>query len=208
MFVAPFAAFLFLLCLADVAGGPAKYWVFPAQTFFCGGMLIWFWPHYSFKAPVKAGFALFVAVLVLLIWISPQEFFGAPRRFHGFDPTVFQKNSTLHSLNLALRFARLVLVVPLVEEIFWRGFLLRYLIRDDFEKVPFGAFTWLSFTAVSIGFCIEHQFADWPAALAAGALFNAVAYKTRSLSACLLAHAAANLLLGLYIMRTGQWGFW
>ena len=42
---------------------------------------------------------------------------------------------------------RLVIVVPLLEEIFWRGFLLRYLIHQDFMRVPFGTFRWGSFSA-------------------------------------------------------------
>ena len=50
--------------------------------------------------------------------------------------------------------------------------------------------------------------ADWPAAALTGALYNFVAYRTRSLSACVLAHALTNALLGLWILRTGQWGFW
>ncbi len=54
----------------------------------------------------------------------------------------------------------------------------------------------------------EHSRPDWPAALVTGALLNLVAYRTRSLGACVLAHAVANLLLGLYVLRTGQWGFW
>ena len=45
-------------------------------------------------------------------------------------------------------------------------------------------------------------------ALITGVLFNLVAIRTRSLSACVLAHALTNALLGLWILRTGQWGFW
>lgn len=207
-FLTPFATFLVLLGVSDFAGTSAKYWVYPAQTLLCGILVARYWPRYRFKAPAHAGFALFMAALVFLAWISPQEFFGVQRRFTGFDPAVFQKNSAPWFFNLAFRFARLVVVVPLIEEIFWRGFLLRYLIRDDFENVPVGAFSWLSFAVVTAGFCFEHQRPDWPAALIAGAAFNAVAYRTRSLSACVLAHAATNLLLGIYILRTGQWGFW
>jgi membrane protease YdiL (CAAX protease family) len=50
--------------------------------------------------------------------------------------------------------------------------------------------------------------ADWPAAIITGALFNLVAYRTRSLAACVLTHAITNLVLAIYILRTGQWGFW
>ena len=55
---------------------------------------------------------------------------------------------------------------------------------------------------------LEHQPADYPAALLTGALFNWIAIRTRSLSSCILAHAITNLLLGFYIMATRQWGFW
>ena len=99
-------------------------------------------------------------------------------------------------------------MVPFVEEIFWRGFLLRYLIREDFESVPFGTFSWRSFALVTVFFALEHQPADYPAALLTGALYNWIAIRTRSLSSCILAHAITNLLLGVYIMATRQWGFW
>ncbi len=107
-----------------------------------------------------------------------------------------------------MRFLRLVAVVPALEEIFWRGFLLRYFIKEDFDAVPFGTYTRWSNVLVAIGFMLEHQMPDWPAALAAGFLYNITAYRTRSLPACILAHAVTNALLGAYIMTTRQWGFW
>jgi CAAX prenyl protease-like protein len=208
-FIAPFAVFLLMLCAGDLLGAGAKYWLYPLQTLVSGAVVIWFWPAYSFRAPVRVGFTIVIAVIVLLAWISPQELFHAPRRVAGgFDPTVPGGNTSLYYAGLTMRFLRLVVIVPFIEEIFWRGFLLRYLIRDDFASLPFGSFTWLSFGAVTAGFCIEHHAVDWPAAILAGALYNLVAYRTRSLASCVLAHAVTNLLLGIYIMRTGQWGFW
>lgn len=102
----------------------------------------------------------------------------------------------------------MVVVVPLVEEFFWRGFLLRFLIKDEFHTVPFGMFSWKSFSIVSVAFCFEHQMADWPGALVTSVLYNLVACRTKSLAACVVAHAATNLGLGIYILRTGQFGFW
>ena len=207
-YVTPFVAFLLMLCAVDLTGGMATYWVYPAQTILCGALLMFFWSRYPIKAPVKLGFTLSIAVIVLLVWISPQEVLGYPRRLDGFDPTRFEGNPPVYLASLALRFVRLVIVAPLVEEVFWRGFLLRYLIREDFESVPFGTFKWTSFLVVTAGFCLEHSPADRPAALITGVLFNLVAYRTRSLSSCVIVHAATNLLLGIYIVCTGQWGFW
>jgi CAAX prenyl protease-like protein len=142
-----------------------------------------------------------------VVWILPQEVFHFAPRVDGFEPHFFGAGPS-HAISVALRFVRLVIIVPLLEEIFWRGFLLRYLISQDFTRVPFGAFSWKSFAIVTVGFCLEHSYEDYPGAIVAGALYNLVAYQTRSLSSCVVAHAVTNLLLGIYIMRTGQWGFW
>ena len=109
---------------------------------------------------------------------------------------------------LVLRFVRLVAVVPIMEEVFWRGFLLRYLVQENFTALPFGAWSPLSFAVVTLGFTFEHSRPDWPAAFITGILYNLVAIRTRSLPACVLAHALTNLCLGLYVMQTHQWGFW
>ncbi len=107
-----------------------------------------------------------------------------------------------------MRFLRLVIVVPLLEEIFWRAFLLRYLINEQFDTVPFGTYGLAANALVALGFMFEHAWPDWPAALATGLLYNAVAFRTRSLSSCVLAHALTNALLGAFIVLTHQWGFW
>ena len=151
---------------------------------------------------------LAVGVIIFVLWISPQAFFGQPARLIGFDPDVFSQQPRLYWLTVILRFARLVVVVPLVEEIFWRGFLLRYLVDEKFADVPFGKFTPFSFWAVSIAFALGHSMPDWIAAFVTGMAYNAVAYRTKSLTSCVFVHAITNLLLGLWIMRTHQWGFW
>ena len=131
----------------------------------------------------------------------------APRTV-GFDPTLLENNSATYWSTILFRFLRLVVVVPLVEEVFWRGFLLRFVVDEHFERVPFGKFNWLSFAVVTVAFTFSHSRPDWPAAFITGALYNVVAYRTQSLASCVLAHAVSNLLLGLWIMQTRQWGFW
>ena len=209
---------VFLVALAVVAGlkkiggsfwlESPEYWVYPVQTFVCGALLIWFWREYDLRKLARILFTILVGVGVFLLWISPQAFFGFPPRNDGFNPDTFAGQPAAYWTTVGLRFLRLVVVVPLVEEIFWRGFLLRYFINDKFTAVPFGTFSWLSFGAVTIGFTLMHSMADWPAALVTGVLYNLVAYCTKSLSSCVLAHAITNLLLGFWIMQTRQWGFW
>ena len=216
--VGPFFVFLTLLGLIPLFSDPSgsfwrahpEFWVFPLQTIVCGALLVWWRRVYEFQPVGTAAIAVGITVgfVAFAAWIAPQWIFGAPPRVDGFNPTLVADSPALHAAALALRFGRLVVVVPFLEEVFWRGFVLRYLVREDFASVPMGAFTWLSFAVVSLAFMFEHSRPDWPAALLTGALYNLVAYRTRSLGACVLAHAITNLLLGIYVLRTGQWGFW
>ena len=215
-FTLPMAIFLALLALAGALRksgsgfwlAAPEFWIYPAQTVICGALLLWFWRDYDIRAPRRALFAIAIGLLVLVLWIAPQQFLGFPPRLTGFDPEVFAAQPALYWVTVIFRFLRLVIVVPLVEEIFWRGFLLRYLINEKFTEVPIGAFSWLSFAVVTVAFGFTHSPADWIAALVTGALYNLVAYRTRNLASCVVAHAVTNLLLGAWIMATRQWGFW
>lgn len=218
-YIAPFFGFFAVMALghgvAHFFDGSAfwvvrapQYWIFPAQIIVCTALLAQDWRWYELRLPRRSWIAIGIGVLALVLWIAPQQWLGYPARLDGFDPAFFGAHGAPYWVNVTLRFVRLVLIVPLVEEIFWRGFLLRWLIREDFTKLPIGAFTWRSFLIVVAGFCFEHSPADWPAAVATGALYNLVAYRTGSLSACVLAHAVTNALLGVWVLRTGQWGFW
>ena len=230
-YLAPFFVFLAFLFLEGavkkIGDGYAhwmfsqpRYWIFPLQTFVCAALLWKLRKRIGFRPLAGFGFATFIGILALGIWILPQEIFGPraifgkqailvlPARTDGFDPYVFGASGWPFWTTLTLRLLRMAVVVPFVEELFWRGFLLRFLVRENFAEVPFGTFTWRSFLISSFAFCLEHQPSDWPAAVLTGALFNIVAYRTRSLAACVLTHAVTNLALAVYILRTAQWGFW
>jgi uncharacterized protein len=215
-FTLPLAVFLLLLGLASLlrkVGGVfwlafPEYWIYPAQTIFCGALLLWFRGEYELRAPRRILFTLALALVVFALWIAPQSFLDLPPRLDGFNPEIFSGQPVAYWTTIAFRFLRLVIVVPVVEEIFWRGFLLRYLIDEKFYALPVGTFSWLSFSVVTIGFGFSHSRADWIAALITGALYNCIAYRTKNLTSCIVAHAVTNFLLGLWIVKTRQWGFW
>jgi len=217
-FVLPFVLFMAGLMAVSVAkalgmtnfGGirlDPMYWIYPMQTAVCAGALLWFWRSYDFSRTTSGNLLIGVGagLLIFGLWVAPQEVFHQPHRTEGFDPNVVPG---LTPWMLATRFTRLVLVVPLVEELFWRGFLLRYLVREDFTSLPFGSANRTSFWVVVGAFTLVHAQSDWPAAFITGILLNLLAVRTRSLAVCIAAHATANLALGLYICGTRQWGFW
>ena len=104
------------------------------------------------------------------------------------------------------RMVGLVVIVPLIEELFWRSFLIRWLIDQEFEKVPIGRITPLAAVVTSVAFALVHP--EWLPALLTGALWIWLLWSTRSLGACLVSHATANLALGLYVIAAGDWKYW
>lgn len=216
-YVLPFGVFMAGLALDTAVqsiGGNSlwienpEYWIYPLQTLLCGALLIFYRHHYDLRIRGGIPAAALTGLAVLAIWIAPQALGFASQRTGGFNPDVFSSSPGLYWFTVITRFLRLVVVVPLLEEIFWRGFLMRTIIREDFTSVPFGTFRWGSFLAVAACFMLVHNTADWPAAFLCGLAYNALAVWTKSLADCVAAHALTNLGLGFYIMATKQWGFW
>ncbi len=105
---------------------------------------------------------------------------------------------------LAIRFTGLALVVPVIEEFFLRGFLMRYVMHADWWQVPFGQ---VNRTAVVVGTAIPMLMHPGEL-LAAFVWFSLVTWlmtRTRNIWDCVVAHAVTNLLLGVYVVTTGNW---
>lgn len=107
---------------------------------------------------------------------------------------------------IAVRFAGLVLLVPVVEEIFWRGFLARWLLGPDWQQQPLGRFTTSSFLIVTLLFTAAH--AELLSAAVYCVLLNVLIMWRRDLWKCVVAHAVSNLALGMYILVTETWVLW
>jgi uncharacterized protein len=149
--------------------------------------------------------AVLVGVLTCVIWVSTDWTLQASGPPPGFDPALLPEGA-VRFLMTATRVAGAVLVVPIMEELFWRSFLLRYMIDPNFESIPLGRFTWLSFLSTTLLFGLEHH--QFLAGMIAGAIYSAILYQTRSLAQCVLAHALTNLALAGYVLYTGRWYFW
>ncbi len=91
------------------------------------------------------------------------------------------------------------MLVPVIEELFWRGWLMRYLINPAFQKVPLGAYTGTAFWATAVLFATEHG-AYWEAGLLAGLIYNWWMIRTGNLADCMVAHAVTNSCLAVYVV--------
>ena len=160
-YVGPFAVFILMNVLPGMVRSASptapwflhtpEFWVYPLQTFVSAAMMIYYRREYPLAiSPSGVLVGILAGALVFALWISPQAFLHfAPRTEGGFDPSPLRiADHSAYLLTVTLRFVRLAVVVPWLEEIFWRGFLLRYLIKEDFLTLPFGAWTRLSFGVV------------------------------------------------------------
>jgi len=159
--------------------------------------------------PRLPGIALAIAtgLLVTFLWIKLDSFyprFGFMGKRTSFDPSGM--DALPRVLFYVIRMTGLVLLVPLIEELFWRSFLIRWLIDPDFRRVPIGRVTWMSGGVTSVLFAAAHP--EWLPALITGALWAWLLHQTKSLGACFISHVVANLALGIYVIHFGAWDFW
>jgi uncharacterized protein len=105
------------------------------------------------------------------------------------------------------RTARAVLVVPVLEELFWRAWLMRWLIDTDFRRVPMGAYTPFAFWLTAILFASEHG-SYWDVGLVAGVIYNWWTIRSKSVADCIVMHATTNAILSGYVLATAQWQYW
>lgn len=155
--------------------------------------------------PIVLVFSVAAGLGVFAFWIRLDLPWATVGNLVGFDPNIYA-DGTLKIIMTAFRLFGAVLVVPVMEELFWRSFLVRYLIAPDFGKIPIGRFTWTSFLLSAVLFGLEHNLVV--AGVLAGIVYNLLLYYTRSLSSCIIAHAVTNLALGVYVLSTGRWYFW
>jgi len=99
-----------------------------------------------------------------------------------------------------------VITVPIIEELAFRGFLLRRLIARDFTKVPYDTFRWSAVIISSLAFAAVHQ--QWIAGFFAGAAYAFAMTRRGLLTDAILAHVTTNALVSLQVLMLGHWSLW
>lgn len=186
-------------------------YIYPFRALTVGLLLVLFWRRYReirYRDLLNYRNTLLsigVGVFVFILWINVPwtlRMAGTPA---GYDPTAVSENFT-HYLLIVIRLLGAAIVVPIMEELFWRSFLLRYAIHSDISQVSIGAFTWPSLLTGSLLFGLEHH--QFYAGVAAGVAYSLLLYRTRSLVQCILCHGVTNALLGGFVLLSGRWNFW
>ena len=223
-YVAPMA--VYMACLG-VQSNANLVWLYPVKTLAVAGVLWWFRKSYGELRPGWSWLATGIGLAAIAVWIAGDSFYpktdelmfscenwlsqlmhSPPPKPGGlpvFDPTTIQPVTSRYAFFL-WRVTGAVAVVPVMEELFWRGFFIRWLDNADFHAVPVGVFSWRAFAITVVLFGVEHN--QWLAGLICGALYNWLLRRTRSVTACVIAHAVSNAALAAWVLARGDWKFW
>lgn len=154
------------------------------------------------------GWSVFWGLLLLGMWILIEErvSYGRVGERSGFNPFTEMENPALAWVFISFRMIGLAIMVPIMEEIFWRSFALRYATDKEFDKIPVGTFSWGAFAIVNAVFGFSHP--EWLPAVLYSAFMGLYLNWTKNLWACIVVHLVTNLGLGIYILSFGAWKYW
>ncbi len=200
------APFLVVIATAMVTGVFASEmdWLYPLRVVAAGAVLWFFRHHYSNLGWSVSWRAVAIGCVTFTLWIAlvPAAATGA-----AWPAALASLPAHWAAGWLAIRVLGYTVTVPLVEELAFRGYLMRRLVREDFDRLPVGFFTWSSFLVSSLLFGALHG-GSWIAGTLAGMTFAVALYQRRAIGDAVVAHATTNGLIAVYVFATGQWSVW
>lgn len=215
--VVPFVLFMALLALrglapADGSWGVDARWLYALNLVGVGGLLLWWWRDYGELASRQtwptlreAALAVAVGLAVFVAWIH----LDAPWMQIGQPTAAFVPLDAAGRLDwplIVVRWIGAALLVPVMEELFWRSFLMRWLQQPQFEGLD-PQRTGLKAVALStFVFMLAHPL--WLAAIVAGLAYAWLYIRSGRLWTAVIAHAVTNGALGIWVVASGQWQFW
>lgn len=221
--VLPFVVFVIPLFLQGALGPGSPFWIYAARTVLGVALIVWMRPLVRELRWACSWEAIAAGVLVFLLWVGldpytpplgrilevlglrsgPAEAASDP----GWNPfTVYGDGAWLAWFFVGVRILGSTFVVPPLEEVFYRSFLYRYLVRQDFLAMPLNEFRWTSFLLVSLVFGLAHH--EWLAGILCGLAYQWLVVRKGRLGDAMTAHAITNFLLGLWVVGRGAWNFW
>ncbi len=215
--VAPFVFFMAVLALrgfapTDGSWGFDTRWLYALQAGGTALLLALWWREYgeisrqTWLTLREALLAVAVGVAVFVLWVN----LDAPWMSLSTASTEpFMPRTATGGLYWALIVVRWVgaaLLVPVMEELFWRSFLMRWIQQPVFESVSPAQVGLRAVVLSTFVFVLAHTL--WLASIVAGLAYAWLYIRTGKLWAAVLAHAVTNGVLGVWVVATGNWQFW
>ena len=220
--VAPFVIFLALTFCQGRWGEASRYWLYLGKTL-AGAWLIWEMRPFVAEMRWAASWeAVAVGVGVFVVWVGLDGWYpaldelgakmglvhqaasSAPLAWNPWNQ--FGNGSLWAWFFIAVRMTGASLIVPPLEEVFFRSFLYRYIVKADFQSVSLKLFELRAFLLTSVFFAFEHR--EWLSGLICGVAYQGLVLRKGRLGDAMTAHAITNFLLGAWVVWRGAWHFW
>lgn len=145
-----------------------------------------------------------LGAIVFLLWAVAAHFLlpaaAMPERLASLPPA-------LRGFWIVSRIAGSILVVPIAEELAYRGYLMRRLIKGDFESVRYDSVNWIALTITAVVFGLAHG-ALWAPGVVAGLAYGLILMRRGRIGEAVAAHAVSNALIAASVLLGDQWQLW
>lgn len=207
---------MLLLALRGLVPGDESWgfdprWIYALTVLVVGGLLAWYWREYgelvkqTLPSWAEAALAVIVGLVVFALWIRlDASWMQLSEPAAAFAPV--DANGQLLWPLIALRWIGASLIVPVMEELFWRSFLMRWIRSPRFETVLPQQVGLKAIVLTTFVFTLAHTL--WLAAVIAGLTYALLYVRTGKLWVPIIAHAVTNGALGVWVVATGRWSFW
>ncbi len=219
--VAPFGVFVLLTACQGLFGPVGQYWVYALKTI-VGALLVWGMIPVVSELRLKfSPSAVLVGAAVFGLWVGLESpWTTQPQLWVKIgllkpptnSPPVWNPHEHFGHGTCAAWFFVLTrilgstFVVPPIEEVFYRSFLYRYILKTDFLSMPLNRFAPTAFLLSALIFGFAHR--EWFAGILCAMAYQGLVIWKNRLGDAIAAHAVTNLLLGLWVVGRNQWQFW
>jgi membrane protease YdiL (CAAX protease family) len=223
----PYLLFVVPIYLGGMFGEDSYYWVYLGRTLL-GALLVWIaWPLVAEMRFAFSREAVVTGIAVFVMWVGIDPFYGntfelisrlggwtgikLPAGFAHAPPpwnpfVQYGDRAPMAWFFVVTRILGSTLVVPALEEVFFRSFLYRWIVKPDFDAVPLNYFRWSPFLITAAFFGSIH--AQWLAGILCAFAYQWLVIRKNRLGDAMTAHAITNCLLGVYVVWKGAWQFW
>lgn len=213
--VLPFAIYILFLALSDYLSPLSNIlslgsltidtkWLYTLRVVLVLSVLLFFFRSYSELKVVPAAKTFLVAILagllVFMVWILPYPAWA------GVNNHAQLSNAGQDAVWMASRLIGAAIIVPVMEELFWRSLVMRWVDDKNFLYFSPSNVSVLALMISSGVFASAHHL--WLAGLFAGIIYGALYIKYKNLWVPIFAHAVTNGVLGVWVMCTGNWQYW
>jgi len=210
----PMLVWVGITFLGGMAHGDLKFWSYPLKV----GIGVWFvWQMRAFIPEMRWAFsweAVVTGIVVFAVWVGLDPYYPKIGLLFKYTPESiwnpfarFGDGSIIAWALIVVRIFGMTILVPPIEDVYYRSFFYRVLIRYDFQTVAMNHFDGVAFAIVPVVFGLVHP--QWLAGIFCGVAYQWLVLHRNRLGDAMTAHAITNFLLAVYVVWKGgdAWNF-